>query len=312
LLSITGVAFTLGPDPVDFGSQPVGSLSAVRTFTVTRGAGVTITSVKMTGASPDDFLVTGDTCTGTTGAGSSPSTCEIHVRFAPSAEGAQGGALTVTSGSPFDDSHAVTLSGTGTQAQQGPVGPQGPAGPQGPQGPVGPTGPSGPAGPAGPQGPQGPIGPTGPSGPAGPAGPQGPIGLTGATGPVGPQGTIGLTGATGPAGPAGPAGPQGPAGPAGPAGKVVCRNNAVARALCDLLFVPGTWTVIPGMAGDVKVVLSRGNVSYARGSAYVRGGRVVSLHLRMVRLGPAGRYRLTLTFRAHGAQVRVTRVVRVH
>jgi hypothetical protein len=91
----------------------------------------------------------------------------------------------------------------------------------------------------------------------------------------------------------------------------VCRNNVAARLVCDQLFQPGTWTVA-GLAGTASVSLSRHGVIYARGTARLRAGRVISVHLRALRHTGAGRYRLTLRLRRQGATVRVIRIVRLH
>ena len=170
VLSTTGIAFTLSPDPLTFGSQPTGSVSPPQTVTVTRGGGVPISAVHVGGANADDFIVSSDACSGTTSPASSSDTCGIHVRFALSAQATSSATLTVSSGPAFADSHSISLSGIGTTPLSGPPGPQGPAGPTGPQGPSGAAGPAGPAGPTGPAGPQGATGPQGPAGPQGPPG----------------------------------------------------------------------------------------------------------------------------------------------
>jgi hypothetical protein len=90
----------------------------------------------------------------------------------------------------------------------------------------------------------------------------------------------------------------------------VCRNNLAARLLCDQLFQPGTWTVA-GLAGTARVSLSRGGAVYARGTARLRGGRVVSARLRALRHAGPGHYRLVLRVRRDGQSVRVTRIVRL-
>jgi len=80
--------------------------------------------------------------------------------------------------------------------------------------------------------------------------------------------------------------------------------------ICDQLFQPGTWTVA-GMTGTAQVSLARHAVVYARGTARVRAGRVVSARLRTQRHVRAGLYRLTLTFRQRGTVVGISRVVRL-
>ena len=143
-LSSTGIAFTLSASAFDFGNQPLGALSPPQTFTVTRGGGVTISSADV---NADDFLKSSDQCSGTTGPASAVSTCDVHVRFAPSALAGISAGLTVTSGD--GSTGVVALSGTGVPAGSGPAGPQGPTGANGATGPAGPAGPQGPAGPAG-------------------------------------------------------------------------------------------------------------------------------------------------------------------
>jgi hypothetical protein len=134
---------------------------------------VTVTN---TGAAPlhphvtltgDDFVIASDACAGAiVQAGSS---CDARVRFAPSAEGARSGRLTVASDDPAGD-RTVDLSGTGAPAPTPPAGARGDAGPQGAPGPAGA------AGVPGAQGVTGATGATGPQGATGAAGPQGPAG----------------------------------------------------------------------------------------------------------------------------------------
>jgi hypothetical protein len=87
---------------------------------------------------------------------------------------------------------------------------------------------------------------------------------------------------------------------------VICRNNVFARVLCDQLFPPGTWTVA-GASGTARVKLSRAGVVYARGTARLRRGHVVSARLHRLRRVAPGRYRLTLRLHGH----RLSRVVRI-
>jgi hypothetical protein len=116
-----------------------------------------------------------------------------------------------------------------------------------------------------------------------------PQGATGAQGPAGQQGPAGATGATGATGPQGPAGPKGATGPQGPAGKVVCQNNPVAKLLCSVTFVSGTWTT--ATASAATYVISRGGHVVARGRLYVRHGRMAITRQRLAR----GRYLVTVT-----------------
>jgi hypothetical protein len=96
-------------------------------------------------------------------------------------------------------------------------------------------------------------------------------------------------GPQGPAGPAGPAGPTGATGPAGPAGQVVCRNTAVARATCQILFAPGTWTT----GATAHYTVRRGRIVVARGNGRI--GAHGRLRIRVARRLRSGRYRVTVT-----------------
>ena len=115
------------------------------------------------------------------------------------------------------------------------------------------------------------------------------------------------TGVTLPSGPAGPTGPQGqpgatgPQGPPGVAGKVVCRNNAVARALCTLEFAPGTWAV-QGSQLRALFRVSRAGWTVERGRLVVARGQVARVPIGRLR---RGRYTLVITTK-HG---RVTTVL---
>jgi collagen type VII alpha len=92
-----------------------------------------------------------------------------------------------------------------------------------------------------------------------------------------------------PVGERGPQGIPGPTGATGPAGQIVCRNTTVAKATCQILFAPGTWTTSSVMA---RYTVRRGHTVIARGSVRVAGRRLVvrlAHHLR------PGRYRVTVT-----------------
>jgi hypothetical protein len=89
------LAGTLTPDVVNFGNQPVGTISAPQTLTYTNtSVGTqTITSISVTG----DFIVSGGTCAvGTMLNDVAPgNTCTVEVRFAPTATGTRNGTLTI-------------------------------------------------------------------------------------------------------------------------------------------------------------------------------------------------------------------------
>jgi hypothetical protein len=141
LLNAAAVA-SANPGSLTFGTQAQGTLSAPQTLTVTNstvgGDDLAVTRVLTAGTHPSDFLVSRDTCTGEEI--EAPETCEIDVRFAPSAAGARGAILEVRHAGGLA---TVDLSGTGGSLPAGPAGPQGSQGDPGPQGPAGPQGPPG-------------------------------------------------------------------------------------------------------------------------------------------------------------------------
>jgi hypothetical protein len=162
-------AVGLSPAGWDFGDQPAGTASAVRSVTVTNTwiAPIDVSSATITGSDSDLFIKTSDTCSGTSlGLGDS---CSIHMRFLPAGIGGAHATLAIASDSPSSPD-TVSLSGNGAAPAAGSPGPAGPPGPPGPSGAPGPAGPAGPAGTTGATGAPGPKGATGPQGPAGPAG----------------------------------------------------------------------------------------------------------------------------------------------
>jgi hypothetical protein len=125
-------------------TQPVGTVGPAQTIVVTNtGSAPLHPHVTLTG---DDFVIASDDCAGATV--EAGSTCVVRVRFAPAAEGARSGRLTIASDDPAGD-HSVDLTGTGSAAPIGPAGPQGAAGPQGTSGAPGTPGPKGATGPRG-------------------------------------------------------------------------------------------------------------------------------------------------------------------
>ena len=208
------------PGTLGFQDQPVETLGLARRVTLTTDAATVIGDVRTSGPDAEDFIITTDDC----GGASLPASgsCEIRVRFAPSAIGARNAVLEIRhdgDGTPV----TVALSGTGVSQPSGPTGETGATGATGPtgntgdSGPTGVTGTTGPTGPSGSTGPTGVTGPTGTTGPSGPTGETGPPGVTGETGPTGATSAPGSTGDTGPTGPTGDTGPTGPVGPRGPA-----------------------------------------------------------------------------------------------
>jgi hypothetical protein len=128
-----------------FGVQPLLTLSAAQSLGITNtGTGnLNIGSVHISGADPDDFIISSDSCSGVTLAVAD--SCAVHIRFAPSATGVRSANLTV----PSDDDSGptqVSLTGTGGELPQGPAGTAGAAGAPGATGAQGQPGAQGPPG----------------------------------------------------------------------------------------------------------------------------------------------------------------------
>ena len=115
-------------------------------------------------------------------------------------------------------------------------------------------------------------------------------------------GTAPATGQAGPAGstgPQGPAGATGPRGPAGPAGTIVCQNTGLAKGLCSLEFVPGSYT-IGATARTAAFRIERAGRTVARGTLPLKRRR--STHTALGRLRQ-GSYTLIITT-GHGRKSR--------
>ncbi len=115
---------------LSFGTQPLGTLGAPQTLTVTNtGHGVLqIGPGQVTGPASDDFLISADTCSGARlpiGAA-----CMIDVRFGPSVSAQRGAIVTFTS-NDIAAPLLIPVSGTGGALPQGPSGPQGQPGKNG-------------------------------------------------------------------------------------------------------------------------------------------------------------------------------------
>ncbi len=279
---LTPSTATPGSSEVTFpATQPLQTVSPPQTVTLTNTGGnpLQITGMTFTGSNPpllsdapEDFLIGSSTCLGQIAYEAS---CELTVRFAPQATGAQTGTLELL-GNMGAGPTVITLSGTGGTL---------------PQGPAGPTGPTGPAGPTGPEGPTGPTGGTGPTGAIGPIGPGGPTGEVGPTGATGPKGTTGEAGKDGANGATGPQGPAGPAGKEGPRGKTVVyechprREHGKYKNAC--------YVRVPPMSKSLtSALLTRHGAVYARATGALTAGR--QLTLKVDRSVPAGRYTLVL------------------
>jgi hypothetical protein len=129
---------------LSFGSQPLGTVGPARTLTITNTGDLplTIASARVVGAVPEDFLVVNDSCTDASLQANE--TCELRVRFAPTAVSAtpRAATLRIMSNAPASPTD-VALTGTGTSAPIGPPGADGANGAPGPAGPQGPIGPQG-------------------------------------------------------------------------------------------------------------------------------------------------------------------------
>ena len=102
---------SLSPSALTFGSQTVGTTSAVQAIALTNGtnSSLSISSIAFTGANNGDFAQTNN-CGTSLAAGAS---CSIDVTFTPSIVGAESATLTVTDS---DSSSPQTASLTGTGA----------------------------------------------------------------------------------------------------------------------------------------------------------------------------------------------------
>jgi low-density lipoprotein receptor class B len=123
------------------GSRPLGVFSAPQAVTITNtGHGaLQLSGVTVTGADPDDFLISADGCTGSQlPIGGS---CTVDVRFGPVAAGPRAAALAVSSNAGA--SVQVALNGTGGALPVGAAGATGSTGATGAPGPAGPRGSAG-------------------------------------------------------------------------------------------------------------------------------------------------------------------------
>ncbi|MGI9019915.1 MAG: FG-GAP-like repeat-containing protein [Solirubrobacterales bacterium] len=113
LLNTSQPAIGLAPDTLSFGSQEVGTQGPPQALTVSNSgeARLRVDQVRIVGADPGDFVVHSDYCSGEmVQPGQS---CQVLVRFAPTATGLRSASLQITS-DDFGSPHTVALSGTGT------------------------------------------------------------------------------------------------------------------------------------------------------------------------------------------------------
>jgi hypothetical protein len=130
------------PSQREFADQPVGTLSGNTIVTVTIAGAANIVGTPLSGPAADDFIVMRNDCVG-----SDHDTCEIALRFAPSAVGLRTAWLTF--GTHPQHIYAVALRGNGVPLPPGPKGDTGAPGAPGTPGARGAEGPRGPQGAAG-------------------------------------------------------------------------------------------------------------------------------------------------------------------
>ena len=253
-------------DVADFGQREIGSISLFATLSVTN-AGQELLRVRradFSGANPDDFLKTSDSCTG---ASVPPGgSCSIKVRFAPTGEGDRAATLRLLDNT-VAGSHDAHFTGVGAAPSNG----------------------------GGSTGPQGPPGSTGPAGPQGPAGANGTNGTNGATGPKGTNGGPGQNRAQRGDRRHRSAGPPGRGRAAGPARPRRHRAVQAKKSRSGKVRVTCTVRFVSARRATVRARLVRGNVVYASTRRAVRRGRV-SLRVRPTTRLRHARYRLLLTF----------------
>ncbi len=106
-----GSQVTLSPNPLNFGSQAVGSTSAPSQVTLTNIGSTTINQISpsVTG----DFLISSNDCPTHTNTLAAHGSCTILIEFKPTASGARTGTLSVSSSDYFSPA-SIALNGTGT------------------------------------------------------------------------------------------------------------------------------------------------------------------------------------------------------
>jgi hypothetical protein len=149
LVTLAGAAGTVAgiTEPAAFAAQAANTIGSPQAVTVTnRGSNVLhvgrVLTTDQDGVSADEFLVSGDTCSGQ--ALDPDETCTVRVRFAPSRQSATSTAKLVVESDVLDGSDEVALAGTSTTLPKGDAGTQGSKGDKGDTGAQGPQGPAGP------------------------------------------------------------------------------------------------------------------------------------------------------------------------
>lgn len=111
--AITPANLVIAPSLASFGSITVGSSSNNSLFTVTNTGGTAASGVAFANSNSTEFVVSGNTCGASIGAGAN---CQLSVRYAPNAVGADSATLTIT----YTGGGAVVLSMSGTGATVAP------------------------------------------------------------------------------------------------------------------------------------------------------------------------------------------------
>jgi len=111
----TGVQpqLSISPSPLDFGDQPVGSISGPQSLTLMNGGTSALTISSVTAATAP-FAMTGGSCGATPVTIPAASSCTIVYTFSPTATGPFNQMISILSDSPSSPD-AVTLQGNGTQ-----------------------------------------------------------------------------------------------------------------------------------------------------------------------------------------------------
>jgi hypothetical protein len=111
----SGPAVTLTPSSLSFGSQRVGSSSAVQTASLRNSgtAALTISSIGLGGSYPGDYSFSND-CPLAPASLAAGASCTLSLSFQPTATGTRAATVTITDDAPGSP-QSLPLSGTGTQ-----------------------------------------------------------------------------------------------------------------------------------------------------------------------------------------------------
>jgi hypothetical protein len=276
---------TLSAEEVEFGEQPVGTISEAQTVSI-KNTGTAPLLISGMESAASEFVLT-DHCYNEIEPGES---CTVDVRFAPQEETTVASTLNIYSNDNTTlSSIEVTLKGKGGPPPTGEKGERGEPGEQGATGAKGETGAAGPTGPAGATGETGTKGETGAAGAKGETGASGAKGETGATGPTGTRGETGAAGAKG---------ATGATGPLAPIGDYECHRRKQHGRFLIACSLRTKATSSTARNVRVRAVLARSSKVYASWN----GQLDTSGHITMPASKPiaSGSYSLTLSYRQHG------------